>query len=430
MKLDQITCLVIDNGLFIHVARRLAREYKKVYYWSPADRAFPTCRERCIGDGYPDIERVESIWDVKGECDLFVFPDIGFSGLQKELVSQGYPVWGAREGDELECNRGKFLNTIEEVGLPVPEYEAIKGLSKLTDYLRDKEDLYIKVSCIRGDFETFHWRTFGEDETLLCSAAVKLGPLRELVTFYVFTPIDAVLEDGVDSYCIDGQWPETVIHGVECKDKAYLGTFQKYDDLPEVMRAVNDAMSPVLKKFSYRSRFSTEVRITEDGEGYFTDPTCRHGSPPSQCEMEMVKNWGEIMWEGAHGKLVEMEQVAKFGIQALIKVERHRWWVAAIPRELDKWVKVSFSCMVDGNVCVPPDDDREASTHVAWLVATGDTIEETIESLHKHKELLPDGCSCDVLSLAELIEEIHKVEEMGMEFTDQPVPEPAEVLEQ
>lgn len=183
MKLDQITCCVVDNGLFIHVARRLSREYKKVYYWSPADRAFPTCRERCVGDGYPDIERVESIWDVKGECDLFVFPDIGFSGLQKELVSQGYPVWGCREGDALECNRGKFLKMLEGTDLPVPDYEMVKGLSKLTDYLKDKEDLYIKVSCIRGDFETFHWRSFGEDETLLCSAAVKPGPCGSWLLF-------------------------------------------------------------------------------------------------------------------------------------------------------------------------------------------------------------------------------------------------------
>jgi hypothetical protein len=424
VNLKDITCLVCDNGLFIHVARRLAREYKKVYYWSPADRAFPTCRERCIGDGYSDIERVESIWDVKAECDLFVFPDIGFSGLQKELVSQGYPVWGAREGDDLECNRGKFLKMLEGTDLPVPEYEAVEGLTKLREHLKDVEDRYIKVSCIRGDFETFHWRTFSEDETLLDNAAVKLGPLRELVTFYVFTPIDTEIEDGVDSYCIDGQWPKTVIHGVECKDKSYLGTFQKYEDLPDEMRAVNDAMGPILKKFGYRARFSTEVRITPDHEGYFIDPTCRHGSPPSQCEMEMVGNWGEIIWEGAHGKLVEMEPVAKFGIQACIKVERHKWAVFNIPEDLDQWVKISFSCKVDGNICVPPDDDREASVHVAWLVAIGDTIEEAVETLHEYKSKLPDGCHCEVQSIAELIEEINKAEEMGMEFTPQEIPEP------
>jgi hypothetical protein len=423
-----IVCCVVDNGIFIHVARRLAREYKKVYYWSPADCAFPSCRQRCVGDGYPDIERVESIWDVKSECDLFVFPDIGFSGLQKELVSQGYPVWGARDGDELETNRGAFLKMLETTGLPVPEYEAIQGLNALTEYLKDKTDLYIKVSKIRGDFETFHWRSFKEDQILLCAAAVKLGPLREFVTFYVFTPVDSKIEDGIDSYCIDGQWPQTVIHGVECKDKSYLGTFQKYDDLPDVMRKVNDAFGPILKKYGYRSRFSTEVRITDAREGYFIDPTCRCGSPPSQCEMEMVENWGEIMWHGSQGILVEMEPAAKFGVQALIRIKRDKWWTALIPKELDQWVKVSFSCCIDGLVCVPPDDDPDAACEIGWLVAIGDTIEDAIETLHEHKAKLPDGCHCEVQSIAELIEEIHKAEEMGMIFTSQEIPEPEVAL--
>lgn len=426
--LKHITCCVVDNGLFIHVARRLAREYGKVYYWSPADCAFPSCRQRCVGDGYDDIERVESIWDIKDKCTFFVFPDIGFSSLQKELISQGFPVWGARDGDELESNRGAFLKALEGTGLPVPEYEAIKGLTKLRDHLKDVEDRFIKVSRIRGDFETFHWRTFAQDETLLDAAAVKLGPMRELVTFYVFTPIDSEIEDGIDSYCIDGQWPKTVIHGVECKDKSYLGTFQKYDDLPDVMREVNDAIGPILKKFGYRSRFSTEVRITPDHEGYFIDPTCRCGSPPSQCEMEMVSNWGEIMYEGAKGKLVEMKPTAKFGVQALIKIKRDKWWIAAIPKELDQWVKVSFSCCVDGMICVPPDDDPDAACEIGWLVAIGDTIEDAVETLHDHKSKLPDGCCCDVASIAELIEEINKAEEMGMEFTPQEIPEPEVAL--
>lgn len=420
--LKHIACCVVDTGMFIHVARRLAREYGTVYYWSPADRAYPVCRERCIGDGYPDIERVESIWDVKGSCDLFVFPGIGFEGLQKELISQGYPVWGARDACKLESSRGLFLKALEQTDLLVPEYEAIKGLSELRDYLNDKHDLYIKVSNIRGDFDTFHWRDMSQDEPFLDHAACKLGPMKELVTFYVFTPIDSEIEDGIDAYCIDGKWPKTVIHGFECKDKSYLGTFQKYEHLPEVMRKVNEEFGPILKKFGYRARFTTEVRITEGGDGYFIDPTCRCGSPPSQCEMEMVKNWGEIIWEGANGNLVEMEPEARFAVQALIRVERDQWSIMAIPKELDQWVKISFSCMVDGNICVPPDPD--GICELGWLVALGDTIEAAVETLHEYKSKLPDGCHCEVQSIAELIEEINKAEEMGMEFTPQEIPEP------
>jgi hypothetical protein len=168
--------------------------------------------------------------------------------------------------------------------------------------LHDKEDRWIKISRFRGDFETLHWRSWDEDSNRLDAFAVKFGPFREQINFYVFEPIDTDIEDGCDTWCIDGAYPELVIHGMEAKDKAYIGTWQKYSDLPEPLRRVGDAFSPILAGFDYRSFFSTEVRITEDGEPYFIDPTCRAGSPPSQVMTEMIANYSEIIWGGANGK--------------------------------------------------------------------------------------------------------------------------------
>jgi hypothetical protein len=426
MNLKDITCCVVDNGIFIHVARRLAREYKKVYYWSPADRAFPVLRERCVGDGYPDIVRVEHPLQVKHECDLFVFPDIGHCHLQSELIEQGYPVWGARMGDSIEINRGKFIKELGKTSLPYAPNQTVKGITQLREFLKNEQDKYIKVSRIRGDFETFHWRSWEEDEVTLDKYAVLFGPLRDHLIFYVFDPIDSEIEDGIDAYCIDGKWPKTIIHGMECKDKAYLGTFQKFADCPPVMQQVNLAFGPILESYGYRSCFSSEVRITESGEGFFIDPTCRFGSPPSQVQMEMVANWGQIIWEGAHGNLVEMEPAAKFGVQCLLKFKRENWTVIPLPLTMDRWVKVSFSCMVDGDICVPP--DTEDVQEIAWLVAVGDSIQETIDTLKAHAEELPDGICCEIPSMVDLIHEIEKAEEAGMEFTDQPVPDAAEVI--
>lgn len=424
---SKVVACFVDNGIFIPVARRLARDFKHVYYWSPCDRAFPHLRERVIGDGFDDIERIESIWDVKNRCDLFVFPDVGYASLQQELISQGFPVWGAREASSLEVNRGKFLDVLKTTSLPVPKYQTIKGLTNLRLVLKDVEDRYIKVSKIRGDFETFHWRSWREDESELDGYAVKFGPMKDQIMFYVFEPIETEIEDGVDTYCIDGQWPETIIHGMEAKDKAYLGTFQKFSELPDEVRIVNEAFSPILKQYGYRSRFSTEVRITPEGESYFIDPTCRFGSPPSQCETEMVGNWGDIVWHGAHGELVEMEQVAKFGVQALIKVDRSSWQVMQLPDEVEQWCKFAFCCCVDGCVCIPPDEN--GVPEIGWLVAIGDTIEEAMDSLREHSEQLPDGVSCEFHALADLLKEVQTAEELGMEFTDQEIPEPASVVE-
>src|SRR5271167_4978449 len=131
MNLKDITCCFIDTVIFLHVARRLARDYGRVYYWTPWETAFPRLKDALIGDGYPDLVTPESIEAVKDECQLFVFPDIGYADLQVELVNQGKAVWGCRHADELEALRGKFMQVLGTTNLPVPRFRKIKGITNL-----------------------------------------------------------------------------------------------------------------------------------------------------------------------------------------------------------------------------------------------------------------------------------------------------------
>jgi len=423
---QDITALFADTGLFIHVARRLAREYKKVLYWSPWETAFPHFRDDIVGDGYGDIIRVESPEDVEDEIDLAVFPDIGFSGLQKRLVKKGTPVWGCRDADELEARRGKFMEVLKTTDLPVPQHEKIKGVTNLRLFLADHPDQYVKVDTYRGDFETFHFRSMDEDESILDEMAAKLGPLKDNLVFWVFAPIDTEIEDGIDTYCIDGQWPETVIHGIENKDKSYIGAFQKFEDCPHETRCVNEAFSPILKQYGYRGMFCTEVRITKDGESFFIDPTCRMPSPPSQCLCEMIGNLGEIIWHGANGILVEPEQTAKIGAQAIFHVDRDHWGVFQIPEEIEQFVKISFSCKSNGLICVPP--DPQGISEVGWCVGIGDTIEDAIGHLREVVDKMPAGVNVEFGSLADLLKELKTAEGVGVELTEQKIPEPEIIL--
>ena len=426
---EEVVCCVIDSGIFLHIARRLARDYFKVYYWSPWETAFPHFKDAVIGDGYPELIRAESIEQVKAECDLFVFPDIGYSDLQVELEQQGKAVWGCRHADELEARRGLFLETLQtRTDLSVPKYRKIKGLTNLFLYLKDNPDRYIKVSTYRGDFETCHFRTLEEDHSLLDGWGVKLGPLREEFYFYVFDPIDTKIEDGVDTYCIDGQWPSLVMHGMEAKDSAFLGTFQKFKDVPPEVRIANEQFGPILAEYGYRSFFSTEVRITDGDESFFIDPTCRAPSPPSQCFCEMTANLGEIIWRGANGELVDPEPAAQFGVQAIFKVDRDDWGVIKLPEELDQWVKVSFSFKMDDLICVPP--DPQGVSEIGWVVAIGDSMEDAINGLRDKVGEMPEGCHVEFQSLAELLKEVKAAEEEGMKFSDEKVPEPESILEE
>ena len=426
MNLKDIECGFIDTGIFLHVARRLARDYKRVHYWTPWENAFPRLKDSLIGDGYPDLVMAESIESMKDRCQLFVFPDIGYADLQMELVHAGKAVWGCRQADELEALRGKFLEVLKTTNLPVPRFRKIKGITNLKVFLMDKENQFIKVSTYRGDFETFHFRSLEEDEGVLDSWSVKLGPMKELMSFFVFEPIETEIEDGIDSWCIDGRWPETIIHGMECKDSSYIGTFQKLADAPREISIINDEFGPVLARYGYRGAFSTEGRITKDKETFFIDPTCRFPSPPSQCMMEMIGNFGEIVWEGANGRIVEPEQKHKFGAQAIFKVDRDEWGIFKIPGDIEQFVKISFSCMIDGKICVPP--DPQGVEEIGWCVGVGDTMEAAIDHLRDVKDSMPDGCHVQFSSIADLLKEIHTAQEAGMVFTDQPVPEPESVI--
>lgn len=420
MKND-LTITVVDHGLMLPVALRLGRECKKVYYTTESYKAFPSVSD-IIGDGFDEIEYTSSVWNVHEETDVFVFPDVGFASLQHHL-REDHPVWGSGQGDSLELLRGKFLDTLDRVGLSVPPHVRVSGMDELRELLREKEDCYIKISRYRGDWETFHWRRWKLDEMELERRALVLGPWKDRVVYYVFDPIDTPIEDGADTYCIDGQWPKLCLHGMEAKDRALVTTFQKFSELPEQLRVVNEAMGPVLNRHDYRGFFSSEVRITEQGEGYFIDPTCRAGSPPHQVQTEMIENYADVIIAGASGTVLEPKPAAKFGVQAVLNMpgEDADWRFLTVPPELEQWIKPSMCSRVAGVLAFPPGTHKE----VCWLTAVGDTIKGAIDTLAEHCELLPDGITCEFGALRELIEQIHEAEDRGMEFTDQPVPEPS-----
>jgi hypothetical protein len=423
---NEITACFVDHGLYLPIAQKLSEQFKHVYYWSDSDRAFPTIREGIIGDGISGIERVDDFWKIKSQCDLFVFCDIGYAGLQNELISQGFPVWGSRYCDKLETSRKLFLETIQSLGLPVPKYVQIKGLTKLRDHLRDKEDKYIKISKWRADVETWHWQNWEQDEHSLDYYAFKLGPAKELIVFYVLDPIDTQIEDGIDTFCIDGRMPETCFHAMERKDKALIGAVTKFDDISPKMREIAERFAPVLNP--YRNFFSTEVRITDDAS-YFIDPTLRAGSPPSQVMTELYDNLGEIVWRGAHGDVVEPSPVAEFAGQVMIQSHdaSEEWTVATIPDEIKKWVKVGRCGEIEGRIVSPPDACH--GNDFGWLVAVGDSIEGVIEKLKEYSSQLPDGLKTDCSAFAHLINEMEEAEKHGVEITSAPLPEPAIALE-
>jgi hypothetical protein len=428
-EISQATCLVFDHGLFLPLAERLARDgFKRVLYHSPFEEGFSKINSAILGYGLEGVERCNDIWAVKGEIDCAVFPDIEHGGLQVELERQGIPVWGSRHGDSLELARLSFHKILGELGLDVPKYRTLQGMTELREFLKANDGpWFIKISRWRGSFETQKFRSWKLDEGLIDSWSVKFGPAKEIVPFMVFDPIETPLEIGGDTYGIDGEWPDQMLHGDENKDKAYIAAVTKRSEMPPQVIDVLDAFSPILKKHRYRNFWSMEIRVKDD-KAYFGDATARAPQPALPSQLENIKNLPEVIYQGAQGVMVQPEYEKSYTAEVLVnmKGDRHAWGVTDVPKELQRWLKLPNSCQINGLRCFPPDENHGDS--IGWMCAIDDTIEGLVEKVKQQCDLLPDGMSADLEPLAELMDIVSTGEDKGIEFGKQEIPAPSVVL--
>lgn len=429
MKRSDASLLVIDHGLFLSLAIKLIPDFKRVLYYSPWEKGFPILNDCVIGDGFEGIQRVEDIWDEMADIDIVMFPDLQHSGLQKHLESIGKRVWGSRNGDDLELKRMLLKKTQEEVGLATPEHKAIRGLDELRDFLKREKDVFVKISKYRGIMESFHHIDYDHSLPLLDNLAVQLGPLQNEFPFVVEWPIEATVEVGYDGFSIDGHYPNIGIQGIEQKDKGLIAVVQDYDELPVQVRAVNDALAPVLAGYEYRNFLSTEIRVAGE-ESAMIDITCRAGIPSIESQMELWENLADIIWEGAIGNMVEPEPVAKFAVEVMVnhKDDKNRWRILEVPEGARDSIKPYSACFHDGLYCFPP--FSHSSDTVASIVATGNNLEEAIEALKERANMLKNQpVTIPLDSVYDMLKTIQEAEEEGIEFSNQQIPEPETALE-
>ena len=418
---------VFDHyGLFTALARRLAQSGAKVFYATPVDRR-DRITDAIVGDGMPDIVCVDELWTEKAKIDCFVFPDIRHSGLQAELRSQGLPVWGSQGGMQLEQNRQFFMAKLAELGLDVPDFDEIQGVTNLGLFLKDKSDIWIKVSKWRGTWETFHWRGWEQDWHNLDQWACLFGGIKEFVRFLCFPKIETDLEIGADTYCVDGQWPSLMLHGIERKDQAYFAAVTKREDMPEQLIPVMDALSPFLQEVGYRNQWSMENRVTKD-KNYFIDATTR-GGLPSTASFLKAKNTPEVIYHGAHGDFVELDYGFRFSAECMVtlKGDAKEWQTCELTPEVKESFLAQQACEVKGQLWYPPTDD---SSNIGWLLATGQTPKECLEQMNHLADELPDGANAEVEALADVIREINSEQDQGIRFTDVVLPDADIVLEE
>jgi hypothetical protein len=424
-------CLVIDHGLFTSFAQRLSQDHEVFYFVPYIDRSFPTHNAAMVGYGIDGVERVEDMWRLLDEVDFIVFPSVGFYQLQEFLRGLGYKVWGAGLGEKLELQRWRAKETMRELGLPVGKCALVTGMTKLREYLKENEDVYVKLSLFRGIAETFHVQNISSGSQRLNELALELGGAAEVFPFIVEHKVDSVVEAGYDGFCIDGEFPSTCLTGVEVKDCGYLGAVRDYADLSEPVKVVNEKLVPFLKEAEYRQWFSTEIRVTEEGTPYLIDLTTRCPAPPSALYWEMIENVGEIVEAGANGVLVEPKWRAKYGALAVIKSDfaAIRWCPVWNDPKVDQWVKWRNYCNIEGQGFIVPTDGIPM-VEIGDCIGIGDTLEEAISACQEHAEYVKgDKVVVNTEALYSGLKEIAKAEENGIIFTEDSLPKMKDLLD-
>jgi hypothetical protein len=405
----------------VSLAEKMGEHCRSLYY-SPFETEYRDARKCVIGTGLANVKRVDEWQEMINEIDLFIFPDIGYGGLQRYLRSIGKAVWGGNGASDLELYRTRFLRVIDSLGLPVAPSTEIHGLTQLSEHLKTVEDRWIKVNRFRENMETWHHKTFVHSEPILEWLAVEFGGVAENVVFVVQDPIAHAAEIGYDGWNVDGVFPNRSFQGYEKKNQLYLGTWLEAERMPDEVKNVNEALAPYFKEIGYRCFVATEIR-----NQFFIDPTFRMAGQTQEHLLETCTNLAEIIWAGANGEVVQPEFQAKFATEATLHYTAgtDHWMVLRVPEEIRRWVKLYGYCEVDGVFHFPPRKNDELGV----VLGNGDTVQGAIDHLKKNLDALEkEPVSCDTSGFVDLIKQIEEAQDEGMHFTNQPLPGAEAVL--
>lgn len=386
VNLKQKNILILDHGLFFEVALKLADYYGKVYYFSPWQSAYPEMDLAVIGTEWKNgkrlntfdgknVERVDNPHDILHDIDICYSTDVYYGSFIELLEAAGIPCVGAGKGEVLELNRYETAVEMKKLGMDVPNTIKLIGMDNLREHLKKVKDKWVKISKYRAEFETFHHIEYYLSEPLLDKIQMNLGALKDICEFVIVDSVPAIVEEGVDTYTVNGKLPNTFSTGCEIKDVAYCMKLMTADELSIGNKKVNEKFSTLLKKYDYQGFYSTEVRTTKDGKHFLIDPCCREGLPSKFSYMELFENFGEIVWGLGNGEIVEPVYKHKYGMEVLIG----SGWISGthqsvyFPKEVRRWLKLLNPIKIDDKYHVIKTSE---SVSIGSLVAIGDSHEE------------------------------------------------------
>jgi len=405
------------------MATTLAESFGKVYYTSPWVTDYPSSYKTELGEGFPNYERVDDIWEIVDDVDLFVFTDMHQGTLQEYLVSRGKRVFGSRNADELECNRTAAKEHFAGLNIPQAPYVVVEGMSELRKYIKSRgnDKLWIKINRTRGDTETFSVEGYELAKNRLDTMEAEFGPIAELRDFIVEDHLPDTLDIAIDTFSINGRYPSMAMLGVEAKDLGYVGAVKPWAAMPPALIDIYDKLSPTLEEYQFRNLFALESRVGAKGM-WLADPCCRFGSPVSELELELITNLPEIMWEGASGNLVEPAYKAKYGCEVLItsKWASKKPMLIEFPEEYRDQIKLRYASQFGNETWILPAEvtSKEGDeVAIGAIVAYGATLDGCMDEVTEISKLVK-GTQLEVTcgSMETLKSDLKDLESWGITF--------------
>src|SRR5271157_3330564 len=108
MNLRDKSCIVYDRGFFLHVALRIAKEFRKVYYYLAEEDISPCLMKDEIGQGFDEIEVVSDFHKYLDMSDMVIFTDVYNGGDDEWLFKKGYKVASSLGSAQFEEDK-KFM---------------------------------------------------------------------------------------------------------------------------------------------------------------------------------------------------------------------------------------------------------------------------------------------------------------------------------
>ena len=414
----EITVCVVDYGSFIHVAQRMSRDCKKVYWCNPSwQHSYPTWNEYIVGRDVEGIERIDSIWSVFDEIDLFVFPDLYQGELQEWLRSKGKAVYGAGTGEDMEIYRDEFKEVMEDAGMDMSPYEAIEGLDKLRKYLESVEDVYIKTNVVRGNMETFHWDSMKLSKPILDEMEHSMGIFKNEQLFIVEQPIKDAVEYGGEWFVVGDRYADRCTVGIESKDASYACKMVTTSEIPKGLKKINSQLAAKFGFFGYKGQYSNEVKVTKGGKNFLLDMTCRCGEPNTSIQEELITNYSDVLWHIANGLLPNIETAnGEYGVEIIIKSD----WATEecqpiyFPRKYANYVKIK-NVVIQDDVCYYVPTRHIPMKEIGAVVGTGRSLKDAIKMATEVAESIEGYClKIDTSALDDIVGEIEKLQTFGI----------------